>query len=55
MFGRDHSGYILEGGFEDGRSRGAETSEQQLVQVRNSEGPHQGYGRRRGGSGGLDI
>lgn len=55
MFGRDHSGYILEGGFEDGRSRGAEASEQQLVQVRNSEGLHRGYGRRRGESGGLDT
>ena len=38
VFGRDHFGYILEGSFEDGKSRGVETSGRGLIQVRNSEG-----------------
>ena len=38
VFGRGHSGYILEGSFEDGKSRGMEISGRGLVQVRNSEG-----------------
>ena len=45
VFGRDHSGYILESSFEDGKSRGVEISGRGLVQVRNSEGLHQGYGK----------
>lgn len=38
LFGRAHPGYMLEGGFEDGKSRGTETSERALVQVRDNEG-----------------
>lgn len=35
---KDHSDCILEGGFEDGKSRGKEISERRLIQVRNYKG-----------------